>query len=206
MRNDLRHAARALSNARGLTVAAVLCLSLGIGGTTIVASVMSALVLHSVPTPDPSGLVMVTEVPPSNPSADESMMAPANYVDLARRNRSFSELAAPGGVVGTLVAVWGVAAVRGLLPAELVSFNPGGTRMDVSGAVLAFTAAVSLATALLVGAVPPCALRDDGPDALTRHGAQSVRSTRFGSTRDALRAGATSATRATASSTAATRP
>jgi hypothetical protein len=40
------------------------------------------------------GLVMVTEVPPSNPSPDVSEMAPANYVDLIRRNRSFRELAA----------------------------------------------------------------------------------------------------------------
>ncbi len=105
MLNDLRLAARGLARAKGLAAAAVLCLALGIGGTTIVYSVTSALVLHPVPTPDPSGLVMVTEVPPSNPSPDESVMAPANYVDLARRNRSFSELAAFRGLEASLTGI-----------------------------------------------------------------------------------------------------
>ena len=81
-------------HARGLAVAAVLCLALGIGGTTIVYSVTAALVLHPVPTPDPTGLVMVGEVAPARPSPDDAFMAPANYVDLVQRNRSFSELAA----------------------------------------------------------------------------------------------------------------
>jgi putative ABC transport system permease protein len=94
MLDDIRLAARALARAKGLAAAAVLCLSLGIGGTSIVYSVTAALVLHPVPTADPTGLVMVGEVPPARPSADAAAMAPANYVDLVRRNRSFSELAA----------------------------------------------------------------------------------------------------------------
>lgn len=105
MLNDLRLAARGLGRARGLTIAAVFCLALGIGGTTIVYSVTSALVLHPVPTPDPAGLVMVTEVPPSNPAPDESEMAPANYVDLARRNHSFSALAAFRGLDASLTGI-----------------------------------------------------------------------------------------------------
>jgi putative ABC transport system permease protein len=94
MFEDLRLAARAMYRDRGLATAAVLCLALGIGGTTIVYSVTSALVLHPVPATDPSGLVMVAEVPPAKPGPDDAEMAPANYGDLARRNRSFSELAA----------------------------------------------------------------------------------------------------------------
>src|SRR5690349_24108714 len=94
MLDDLRLATRALVRAKGLAAGAVLCLALGIGGTTTVFSVTSALVLHPVPAPDPPGLVMVTEVPPARPDPDVSDMAPANYVDLAQRNRSFSELAA----------------------------------------------------------------------------------------------------------------
>ena len=94
MLDDLRLATRAMIRARGLASGAVLCLALGIGGTTIVYSVTAALVLHPVPTPDPTGLVMVAEVPPAHPGPDDAEMAPANYVDLARRNRSFSELAA----------------------------------------------------------------------------------------------------------------
>jgi putative ABC transport system permease protein len=94
MFDELRLAARALLRTRRLAAAAVLCLALGIGGTTLVYSVMSAIVLHPVPTTNPSGLVMVAEVAPARPSPDDADMAPANYVDLARRNRSFSELAA----------------------------------------------------------------------------------------------------------------
>jgi putative ABC transport system permease protein len=105
MFDDLRLAARALARAKGLAAAAVLCLALGIGGTTIVYSVTSALVLHPVPTRDASGLVMVTEVPPSNPSPDVSEMAPANYVDLIRRNRSFRELAAFRGLDANLTGI-----------------------------------------------------------------------------------------------------
>jgi predicted permease len=94
MFDDLRLAARGLLRARGLAAAAVLCLALGIGGTTIVYSVTSALVLHPVPATDPTGLVMVGEVPPARPGPDDAEMAPANYLDLSTRNRSFSELAA----------------------------------------------------------------------------------------------------------------
>jgi len=105
MLDDLKFAGRGLVRAKGLAAAAVLCLALGIGGTTIVYSVTSAIVLHPVPTPDPSGLVVVTEVPPSNPSADQSYMAPANYVDLVRRNRSFTELAAFRGLDANLTGI-----------------------------------------------------------------------------------------------------
>jgi len=94
MLDDVRFAARAMIRAKGLATAAVLCLALGIGGTTVVYSVTAALVLHPVPTSDPAGLVIVTEVPPARPRPDEAEMAPANYVDLVQRNRSFSELAA----------------------------------------------------------------------------------------------------------------
>ncbi len=105
MLDDLRLAARGLVRAKSLAAAALLCLALGIGATTIVYSVTSALVLHPVPTPDPSGLVVVTEVPPSIPRADESIMAPANYVDLARNNRSFRELAAFRGLDASLTGI-----------------------------------------------------------------------------------------------------
>ena len=94
MLDDLPLAARSLIRAKGLAAAAVLCLALGIGGTTIVYSVTAPLVLHPVPAGDPAGLVMVAEVPPARPGPDDAEMAPANYVDLAARNRSFSELAA----------------------------------------------------------------------------------------------------------------
>lgn len=105
MFSDFRYAVRSLLRDLGLCAAAIICLALGIGGTTIVYSVTSALVLHPVPTADPNGLVVVTEVPPSEPRADQLNMAPANYVDLTRRNRSFSELAAFTSIEANLTGI-----------------------------------------------------------------------------------------------------
>src|SRR5687768_15425761 len=59
-----------------------------------------------------------------------------------------------GGALGTLLALWGVRLMRGALPAELVRFNPGWTRIAVNTEALVFTIAVSLATALVVGLIP----------------------------------------------------
>jgi putative ABC transport system permease protein len=80
-------------------------------------------------------------------------------------------LALAGGVLGTLIAVWGIAVVRTMLPAEQARLNPGWTRMELNGSVLAFTAAISVITALIVGLVP--ALVASGADphqALTESG------------------------------------
>ena len=102
---DLRLAARGLIRANSLAVAAVLCLALGIAAATSVYSVMNAIVLHPVPTSDPSGLVIVTEVPPRNPSPDFAGMSPANYIDLIRRNQSFTEVAAFRGLDANLTGI-----------------------------------------------------------------------------------------------------
>ena len=105
MLDDLKLAVRALARTRGLATAAVLCLALGIGGATVVYSVTAALVLHPVPTTDPTGLVIIAEVPPARPGPDDAEMAPANYLDLARRNRSFRELAAFRNLDASLTGV-----------------------------------------------------------------------------------------------------
>jgi putative ABC transport system permease protein len=79
----------------------------------------------------------------------------ASRMDIVRQQLAESVLLALcGGALGTLLAVWGLAGIRTLLPAEVVSFTPGWTRMGVSGGVLAFAATVSLATAIVVGLVP----------------------------------------------------
>jgi putative ABC transport system permease protein len=105
MFTELRIVVRSLLRDSGLCAAAIICLALGIGGTTIVYSVTSALVLHPVPTADPHGLVVVTEVAPSAPRADELYMAPANFVDLARRNHSFDQLAAFTNIDANLTGI-----------------------------------------------------------------------------------------------------
>jgi predicted permease len=60
-------------------------------------------------------------------------------------------LAALGGLVGITLTVWGTDALLGLVPAGAV---PRIEQVDLDGRVLAFTAAVTLATGCLFGLLP----------------------------------------------------
>ena len=92
--------------------------------------------------------------------------------DLVRQMLAESALiAVVGGALGALLALWGVRLMRDTLPAELVRFNPGWTRITVSADALVFTLAVSLATALLIGLIPALvASRADPQQALKESG------------------------------------
>ena len=59
-------------------------------------------------------------------------------------------LACGGGIIGLLVAEWGVAGLRVVAPGDL----PRLSEIHVKGTVLAFTAAVSVLTAILFGLAP----------------------------------------------------
>jgi len=76
-----------------------------------------------------------------------------------------------GGALGVLLALWGVRLTRNSLPADLVRFNPGWTRIAINDSALVFTVLVSLATALVVGLVPALiASRADPQQALKESG------------------------------------
>ena len=83
-------------------------------------------------------------------------------------------IAALGGALGALLSLWGVRLMRGALPAELVRFNPGWTRITVNSDALMFTLAVSVATALVIGLIPALvASRADPQQALKEGGRTS---------------------------------
>jgi putative ABC transport system permease protein len=102
MRDDLRAAFRSLRSSPSFTLAAVIVLTLGIGATTAIFSVVDAVVLRALPFDQHDRLVAVGErVQPSarfrRPEGDPealSYVAPQNYLDWVAEQRVFESIAA----------------------------------------------------------------------------------------------------------------
>src|ERR1041384_1376202 len=62
MIHDLRYAVRTLRRAPGFTVAAVLCIALGIGANTAIFSLIEAALLRALPVADPPSLAILQSV------------------------------------------------------------------------------------------------------------------------------------------------
>jgi putative ABC transport system permease protein len=75
---DLRYAFRGLPTARGTTAVAILCLTLGIGATALMLSVIDAAVWRPLPCPSPDRLVAVLE---KHPQRGLMAVRPAAYFD-----------------------------------------------------------------------------------------------------------------------------
>ena len=91
---DLGYALRQLRKSKGFSAVAILTLALGIGATTTVFSVVNAVLLRPLPFDDPDELILVREVTPQGETFSTSE---PNYLDVARDQRSFVEMAAVGG-------------------------------------------------------------------------------------------------------------
>jgi predicted permease len=96
MRDDLKAAIRSLRASKSFTFAALLVLTLGIGATTAIFSVVDAVVLRGLPFDEHDRLVAVGEVRGSNTRDPEALsaVAPQNYMDWSAQQQVFESMAA----------------------------------------------------------------------------------------------------------------
>src|SRR5262245_15857681 len=90
---DLRYAVRLLVRTPGFTFAAIVALALGIGASTTIFSVVSAVLLRPLPYPDADRIVMIWD---SNPGRgwDKFAVSPGNYATWTASQSSFEALVA----------------------------------------------------------------------------------------------------------------
>ena len=88
---DLRQATRTLRAERGFSAIVIVTLAIGIGACTAVFSIVNAVLLRSLPYPQPERLVVVWETERDNP-AQNFIVAQPVYEDWRRETRSFSAL------------------------------------------------------------------------------------------------------------------
>ncbi len=87
---DIRYSVRMLANSPGFTFIAVLTLALGIGANTAIFSVVDAVLLKSLPYPDPDRLMILDEA--SRQEGDLSVAWP-DFLDWRVQNKSFESMA-----------------------------------------------------------------------------------------------------------------
>ena len=94
--HDVRFALRGLRQRPGFSLMAVLTLSLGIGATTAIYTVIQGVLLNPLDYPEPERLMVVQE---KNPEAGfpRFSLSPLNYRDYRDMNRSFEHLSATTG-------------------------------------------------------------------------------------------------------------
>jgi putative ABC transport system permease protein len=98
---DLRYAARMLRRSPAFTFAAITTLTLGIGTTVAMFTVVSGVLLRPLPFPQPDRLFLVALSPKSFLMAQPGM-ADVTYLQFRERDRSFQHLAAFSAYKGNL--------------------------------------------------------------------------------------------------------
>lgn len=104
---DLRYGARRLRKQVGFTLIAVLTLSLGIGATTAIFSVVDGVLLRALPFPQSERIVQLREI---NERGIGIRFAEPNYLDVRARTRTFEAIAQYAG--GSVVVSGGNETVR----------------------------------------------------------------------------------------------
>ncbi|HSB12527.1 MAG TPA: ABC transporter permease [Blastocatellia bacterium] len=88
---DIKYGVRVLLQNPGLTIVAMLALTLGIGANTAIFSVVNTVLLKPLPYPQPDRLVRVHE---KSPQFDTMSIAYPNFLDWQKLSQSFEGLAA----------------------------------------------------------------------------------------------------------------
>jgi predicted permease len=90
--DDLRYAARGFAKNPGFTLTAVVSLAIGIGATTAIFSVLSALLLHPLPYKDAERLAILWN---RSPGLDitQDWFSPAQYFDIKNGHSGFEDVA-----------------------------------------------------------------------------------------------------------------
>src|SRR5262249_4901790 len=97
LRFDLRQSLRALRAAPGFTIVALAVLTLGIGATTAIVSVVDAVIVRPLPFSDSGRLVAVGEFNiKSGSKEDANLVAPQNFIDWREQQDVFTGLTAIG--------------------------------------------------------------------------------------------------------------
>jgi predicted permease len=179
-RNSLRRSFRSLRRTPTVTLAALLCLALGLGATTAIFSAVNAALIRRLPFLHPERLVSVFR---TTPHISHGPFSPATYLDLRAGTRSLEQLAAiapnvglletPEGALrvnvyrasGNLFAMLGTAAVRGRVlrpederadqpPVVLVSEEIWRTRYGADPGLVGRTVRVNGEPRAVAGIVP----------------------------------------------------
>src|SRR5262245_13440207 len=90
---DLRYALRGLLRSPGFTVAAVLSLALGLGGSIAIFTVVDNVLLRPLPYRDPGALVMVWENN-TRRNFPHNVVSPGNFLNWQQQNSVFESMAA----------------------------------------------------------------------------------------------------------------
>lgn len=99
---DIRFAVRTLAREKGFTIAAVLCLALGIGVNTVIFSAVNAILLRPFPYQEPDALVAIRQTN-ERQRLDDNEVSPYDYVEWQRQTRSFESMGAYANTLFTLV-------------------------------------------------------------------------------------------------------
>lgn len=146
---DLRYAFRAFGKSPGFTVAAILSLAIGIGATTAIFSIFSALLLHPLPYKDADRLVILWNTSPGL-GITRDWFSSAQYFDIKNNHHGFEQVGlAIGGNynltgegeperVGVVRVSSNLLPLLGAQPAQGRLFNPdddryGGPNVAVLG-------------------------------------------------------------------------